>query len=101
MPAETRMEKMVAINQEMSASNSKKKRRLSVGADLVETDDETRAPAKKPRLEESETEGETRRGGGATRRQQDVKQKQEEREKKEKEKGPGWYYEVIGLKKPR
>ena len=101
MSAELRMEEMIAINQEMSASNSKKKRKLSVEADLVETDDDMSAPAKKPRLEESGTEGETRRVGGATRRQQDVKQKQEEREKKEKEKGPGWYYEVIGPKKPR
>ena len=95
LPAEERMENMRLINQEMSA---KKKRKLSVEVD----DGRVQTEAKKQKLDEESEGGEAmRRGGGATRRQQDVKLRQEEREKKEKEKGPGWYYELVPVKKPR
>ena len=102
LPAENRIEEMIAINLELSASSSKKKRKLPVSAeDSLDTDEELRGPAKKARLDESLAGGEVRGGGGATRRQQDVKLRQVEKEKKEKEKGPAWYYEVVGVKKPR
>ena len=94
LPAEQRIEKMIEFNREISA---KKKRKLSV--ETVETDTVIQPPAKRLNTEVQESGDETaRRGGGATRRQQDVKLRQEEREKKEKEKGPGWYYELVPVK---
>ena len=106
LTADLRMEQVISLNQQMSASSSNKKRKLSVDPDSAPavTEDEAEAPAKRLKLdvEEEEEGGETpRRGGGATRRQQDVKLKLEEKEKKEKEKGPGWYYELVPVKKPR
>ena len=88
-------------NKQISASTSNKKRKLSVDPGPVHPEDESEGPAKKLKLDVEEEGGEGRSGGGATRRQQDIKQKQEEREKKEKEKGPGWYYELVPVKKPR
>ena len=91
---------MVSLNKQMSASTSKK-RKLSVDPAPALTEDEEEAPAKRQKLDVEEEVVEVRRGGGATRRQQDVKLKLEEKEKKEKEKGPGWYYELVPVKKPR
>ena len=98
---ELRMEETIKLNKQMSASTSSKKRKLSVDPDPVHPEDEPGGPAKRLKLDVEEEGGEGRRGGGATRRQQDIKQRQEEREKKEKEKGPGWYYELVPVKKPR
>ena len=101
MAAELRMEEVISLNKQMlpPTSSSNKKRKLSVDPAPDLTEDE--APAKRQKLDVEEDGGEVRRGGGATRRQQDVKLKQEEREKKEKEKGPGWYYELVPVTKPR
>ena len=103
LAAELRMEEIMNFNKQMSASTScnNKKSRFSVNLAPAHTEDEAEAPAKRLKLFVEEDGGEARRGGGATRRQQDIKLKQEEREKKEKDKGPGWYYELVPVKKPR
>ena len=105
LASELRMEEVISLNKQMSppTSSNNKKRKLSVdpAPDPALAEDETEAPAKRQKLDVEEDGGEVRRGGGATRRQQDVKLKQEEREKKEKEKGPGWYYELVPVTKPR
>ena len=91
LPAEQRIEKMIAINGEIAA---KKKRKLSV--ERVETDTVIEPPTKRLNTGVEESgDGTGRREGGATRRQQDIKLRQEEREKKEKLEGWGPQIQMV------